>query len=44
MKIILVRDSEAMFGQDFEVKVLLRCLYLVDVLKLLLGRDYEDEI
>ena len=44
MKIILCRDSEARFGQDFGVLVKSKCWYLVEVLKLLLGRDYEDEI
>ena len=33
---------EAMFGQDFEVWDKSKCWYLADVLKLLLGRDYED--
>ena len=44
MKIILGPDSEATFGQDFKVIVQLTCCYLVEVLKLLLGRDSEDEV
>ena len=44
MKLNLGRDSEARFGQDFEAKVLWSDLCLVEILKLMLGRDYEDEI
>ena len=40
----LGRDSEARFGQDFEVLVLWRCCCLVGILKLILGRDSENEI
>ena len=42
MKLNLGRDSEARFGQDFEVKVLWRCWCLVEILKLMLV--WKDEI
>ena len=38
MKFNLGQDSEARFGQDFEAQV------LVDILKMMLGRDSKDEI
>ena len=41
-KLNLGRDSEARFGQDFEV--LWRGWCLVEILKLMLGLDSEDEI
>ena len=40
----LGRDSEARFGQDFEAQVLWRGWCLVEILKMMLGRDSEDEI
>ena len=39
MKLNLGQDSEARFGQDFEAYVLWRGLCLVEILKLMLGRD-----
>ena len=44
MKLNLGRDSEAGFGQDFEVQVLWICRYLVEILNLMLGGDSEDNI
>ena len=44
MKFNLGQDSEARFGQDFEAQVLWRGWCLVEILKLMLGRDSEDEI
>ena len=44
MKFNLGRDSKARFGQDFLVKVLSGCLCLVEILRLVLVRDSEDEI
>ena len=44
MKFNLGQDSEARFGQDFEAQVLWRGWCLVKILKLMLGRDSEDEI
>ena len=38
------RDSEARCGQDFEAQVLWRGWCLVEILKMMLGRDSEDEI
>jgi len=43
-KMNLGRDSEARFGQDFEAQVLWRGWCLVEILKLMLGQDSEDEI
>ena len=37
MKFNLGRDSESRFGQDFS-----KCLCLVEILKLVLGRDSEN--
>ena len=39
-----ILDSEARFGQDFEEQVLWRGWCLVEILKMMLGRDSEDEI
>ena len=36
------QDSQARFGQDFYVYILSQCWYLVETLKLVLGRDSED--
>ena len=44
MKFNLGQDSEARFGQDFEAQVLWRGWCLVEILKMMLGRDSEDEI
>ena len=44
MKLHLGQDSEARFGQDFEDQVLWRGRCLVEILKLMLGRDYEDDM
>ena len=44
MKFNLGQDSEARFGQDFEDQVLWRGWCLVEILKMMLGRDSEDEI
>ena len=44
VKFNLGQDSEARFGQDFEAQVLWRGWCLVEILKLMLGRDSEDEI
>ena len=44
MKLYLGRDSEARFGQGIEALVVWRDCCLVEILKLMLGRDYEDEI
>ena len=44
MKLNLGQDSEARFDQDFEAYVLWRGWCLVKILKLMLGRDSEDEI
>ena len=44
MKLNLSRDSEAKFGQDFEAQVLWRGWCLVEILKMMLGRDSEDEL
>ena len=43
-KLNLGGDSEARFGQDFEAIVVWRGWCLVGILKLMLGRDSEDEI
>ena len=43
-KLNLGRDSETRFGQDFEVKALRRGSCLVEILRLMLGRDSEHEI
>ena len=40
-KLNLGRDSEAGFGQDFEVQVLWICRYLVEILNLMLGGDSD---
>ena len=42
MKLYLGRDSEARFGQGFEVKVLWRCWCLVEILNLALVGHSED--
>ena len=42
MKLNLGRDSEARFGEYFEIYS--RCSYLVEILKLIPVRDSEDEI
>ena len=42
MKFNLGRDSEASFGQDFEVRVLSRCLYFAEILKFMLGLDLYE--
>ena len=39
MKFNLGRDSEARFGQDFEVLVLSKSLCLVEILKLMLAQE-----
>ena len=39
MKLNLGQDSEARLGQDFEAYVLWRGRCLVEILKLMLGRD-----
>ena len=44
MKLNLGQDSEARSGQGFEAYVLWRGCCLVEILKLMLGRDSEDEI
>ena len=44
MKLNLGQDSEARLGQDFEAYVLWRGWCLVELLRLMLGRDSEDEI
>ena len=38
------QDSEARFGQEFEAQVLWRGGCLVEILKMMLGRDSEHEI
>ena len=43
-KLNLGRDSETRFGQHFEVKALRRGSCLVEILRLMLGRDSEHEI
>ena len=43
-KFNLSRDSEARFCQDFEAIVLWRGWCLVEILKLMLGRNSEDEL
>ena len=43
MKLNLGRDSDARLGQDFGVWVKPKCWCLVDILKLMLCQDSEDE-
>ena len=44
MKLNLGRDSEARFGEYFEIQLYSRCSYLVEILKLIPVPDFEDEI
>ena len=44
MKLNLGQDSKARFGQDFEAYVLWRGRCLVEIMRLMLSRDSEDEI